>query len=114
MRNALSYATCVRGGRVTSTSSMGEGKPAGDKLRRAYPVAGSRQICCFARTDTGFASGDLPSLKSVAMVTPRPAASLSKTFAVGLLSPRSTSETMDLLTPDRLARYLRVESAFFW
>jgi hypothetical protein len=37
-------------------------------------------------------------------VTPRAALSLSSTVAVALLSPRSISEMLDLLTPLRSAR----------
>src|SRR5262249_32723356 len=76
---------------------MGEGKFAGEMLRRTYPDCGSRHGVRSAGRDTG-SGGAVESSKSVASDTPRPEAIFSSTTAVGLLSPRSTSEIIERLT----------------
>src|SRR5262245_25924941 len=76
---------------------MGEGKFGGEMLRLTYPDWGSRQAVRSARRDSGLA-GAPASSNSVASATPSPVAIFSSTTAVGLLSPRSTSESMERLT----------------
>src|ERR1700687_3066937 len=103
----VSNATRPPGGKRTSTICMGCGTPGGETLRRRYPEAGSRHAGWRARRATGppgaWAAAPVAS-NSEASITPRPAASFSSTTAVGLLSPRSTSEIIDRLNPLLAAR----------
>src|SRR6266850_3447946 len=88
---------------------MGEGKLAGEILRRTYPDCGSRHGVRSSLRDTGLADA-LESSNSVANGTPRPVAIFSNTTAVGLLSPRSTNEIIERLTSHFAASASRVIS----
>src|SRR5258708_25905605 len=106
-RAAVSYATRAPAGSTTSTIWIGEGKLAGEKLRRTEPDCGSRHGIRSARLDSGLAGASAGS-KSVASGTPSPVAIFSSTTAVGLLSPRSTSEIIERLTSHFAASASRV------
>src|SRR5688572_7999668 len=79
-------------------------------LLRVYPDCGSFQRTRSRAVEIGVGAAAVSS-NSEARVTPRPFAIFASTTAVGLVSPRSTSESIERLTPQLAARVSRLTPA---
>src|SRR6185437_12364699 len=97
-------------GNSTATIWRGEGKFGGEMFCRTYPDCGSRQGVRSPERETGLAGAE-GSSNNVARETPRPEAIFSSTTAVALISPLSTREIIERLTPHVVASASRVRPA---